>query len=203
MDDQGTILPSGNVLVRDGRIAAVWQGKKLPAGVSLDNAITPDLGTSALIFPGLIDLHDHPSFDALHVWPAPSSHMQPDLGRPLRTEPYAYRYQWNRMLGLQPPEASRLIEFPTTYLTELLPLGASVGKYAEVKAVLGGETTFQGGENGATAGILVRNVEQANFGQVGRIDSNVGRIDDPGFNAAPVLQKMQSGAARRMDRSPG
>jgi 5-methylthioadenosine/S-adenosylhomocysteine deaminase len=193
MDDKGTILPSGNVLVRDGRITAVWQGKKLPAGVSLDNAIAPDLGTNALIFPGLLDLHDHPNFDALHVWPPPSSHMQPELGRPLGTEPYAYRYQWNRMLGLQPPEASRLIEFPTTYLTELLPLGASVGKYAEVKAVLGGETTFQGAENGATAGVLIRNVEQANFGQAGRIDSNVGRIDDPGFNAAAVLQKMQSG----------
>ena len=69
MDDQGTILPSGNVLVRDGRIAAVWQGKKLPAGVSLDNAIAPDLGGKLRYAKALPEIED----DVRPAWQAQAS----------------------------------------------------------------------------------------------------------------------------------
>ncbi len=182
MDERGTIFKNGNVLIRGSKIAAVWQGRKPPSGVSIDNALKPDLGPDAVIFPGLINLHDHPNYDALHLWPAPSSHVQADLGRPLGTEPYANRYQWNGMCSHESVALDRLVGNPNRLLIDLLSLGAEVGKYAEVKAILGGETAFQGDEDSATAGILIRNVEQENFGVPSRIRSHVFPIRDVDAN---------------------
>src|SRR5690348_15633616 len=65
MDDAHTVIPHGDVLVRDGRIAAVWSGAQPPAGVSVADARVVDAGPNDLLFPGLINPHDHPAFDAL------------------------------------------------------------------------------------------------------------------------------------------
>src|SRR5262249_36853545 len=89
MDAAETIIHNGSLLVRSGKIVAMWQGTHIPAGVQIGDAVSIDLGTRALIFPGLINLHNHPTFDPVEVWPPPSSHVQPALGRPLGTEPYA------------------------------------------------------------------------------------------------------------------
>jgi len=144
MDHDRSILKNGGVFVRGGQIVATWQGSHVPPDAS--SAVHVDLGPKTLIFPGLINLHDHPTYDVLNLWPPPSSHRQPLQGRPLGTEPYANRYQWNRMLNLAPPEELRLIDTPQTLLTNNagLGFGAMVGKYAEVRAMLGGETTTQG-----------------------------------------------------------
>jgi cytosine/adenosine deaminase-related metal-dependent hydrolase len=190
MDPRRTILENGNVLIHGGKITAVWQGRKVPDGVLIGNAIKPDLGPDALIFPGLINLHDHPNFDVLHLWPAPTSHQQPELGRPLGTEPYANRYQWNGKAGNESPEYHRLVVNPNRLLDTLLKLGPEVGKYAEVKAILGGETAFEGGEDDMTQYFLIRNVEQTNFERK-RIESHVGRIDN--FNETTLLNKMHKG----------
>jgi hypothetical protein len=96
MDGAGTILHNASVLVRSGKIVATWQGADAPDGVPMDNAVVINLGPNALIFPGLINLHNHPTFDLLPLWPTPSSHVEASLGRPLGTEPYANRYQWNK-----------------------------------------------------------------------------------------------------------
>jgi cytosine/adenosine deaminase-related metal-dependent hydrolase len=199
MDERGTILKNGNVLIRGSKIAAIWDGRKPPPGVSLNNVLKPNLGANALIYPGLINLHNHPNYNALHAWPAPSSHAQPDLGRPLGTEPYANRYQWNRMCEHQSFDFDRLVDTPKKLLTELLPLEAAVGKYAEVKAVLGGETAFEGDENLASDGILIRNVEQDNFGVPSRIRAKISHISDVGadcpsdFNPQPTYEEMVDG----------
>jgi imidazolonepropionase-like amidohydrolase len=62
MDDAHDVIPHGACFVRDGRIVAVW-GPKPPQGVSVGGASIVDAGPQELLFPGLIDLHDHPSFD--------------------------------------------------------------------------------------------------------------------------------------------
>jgi hypothetical protein len=97
MDDQHTVIEDGSVLVRNDQIVAIWHGQRPPFGTPVGDAETVDLGPSALIFPGMINLHDHPTFDMLRLWPAPSSDVQVALGRPRGTEPYADRYQWNDM----------------------------------------------------------------------------------------------------------
>jgi len=181
MDDAGTILQKGNILVRSGRIVAVWTGVRPPPGTPVDDAAIIDLGPKTLIFPGLINLHNHPTFDVLHLWPPPSSHVQADAGRPLGTEPYANRYQWSRHPDL-PSERRRLINNPSDLLTSSIGLGLSseVVKYAEVRAMLGGETAFEGGPaDEATDNILIRNVDQRNFGR-DRIEARVPAIGDLG-----------------------
>src|SRR5687768_18491899 len=62
------VIHNGRVLVRDGRIAAVWQGGRVPADLDLAGAVRVPLGPHAYIYPGLINLHDHPFFDVLPVW---------------------------------------------------------------------------------------------------------------------------------------
>jgi 5-methylthioadenosine/S-adenosylhomocysteine deaminase len=178
MDPAGTILQNGNVLVRSGKIIAVWRGAKPPAGTAIDDAVDLDFGPRTVIVPGLINLHNHPSFDMVHLWPAPSSHVQADRGRPLGTEPYANRYQWNQVGVTSPPEYRRLVGTPADLLTSSIGLGLlpEVVKYAEVKAILGGETAFQGAsQNSASDNILIRNVDNLNFGQ-DRVDTRVNSI---------------------------
>ncbi len=104
MNASRDVIHNGHMLVRDGRIEAVWQGGKTPDGVDLTGAVRAPLGPHAYIYPGLINLHDHPFFDMLPLWQPPSSHQQPAAGRPQGTEPYGNRYQWNS--GVRPPESA-------------------------------------------------------------------------------------------------
>jgi 5-methylthioadenosine/S-adenosylhomocysteine deaminase len=196
MNDQHTVIENGSVLVRNDRIVALWQGPNPPFGTPVGDAEILDFGPTALIFPGMINLHDHPTFDMLRLWPAPSSNAQPTLGRPLGTEPYANRYQWNDMLGFSPPEFRRLVENPQLALVSNLGLNLNTEmvKYAKVKALVGGETTMQGAvPSPETDGVLARNAESANFGRQG-IQSRVPSIAS--FSGAPLaalLSQMQSG----------
>src|SRR6266545_6252750 len=42
MDDAGTVIRQGNVLVRNKRIIAIWQGRRAPSGTPVDNALEID-----------------------------------------------------------------------------------------------------------------------------------------------------------------
>jgi 5-methylthioadenosine/S-adenosylhomocysteine deaminase len=196
MDNQHTVVDDGNVLVRNDRIVAIWHGQRPPFGTPVGDAEIVDFGPSALIFPGMINLHDHPTFDMLRLWPAPSSDVQVALGRPLGTEPYADRYQWNDMLGNSSPEFRRLVESPQLALAlkQGLNLNTELVKYAKVKALVGGETTLQGAiPSVETDGLLARNAESVNFGRQ-RIQSRVPSIAS--FIGAPVadlLTQMRNG----------
>src|SRR3954449_802442 len=111
MDARDRVVPDGHVLVRGQKIVAVWSGATPPRGVKVGRPVIvkPARG---LIFPGLINLHDHPTYDMLEPWPAPSSDAQPAFGRPAGTEPYANRYQWNGGFGDASPEYTRLVSEP-------------------------------------------------------------------------------------------
>jgi 5-methylthioadenosine/S-adenosylhomocysteine deaminase len=172
------VIQGGRVLVRDGRIAAMWRGATPPLNVDLTDVIRAPLGHHAYIYPGLINLHDHPFYDVLPLWQPPSSHRQAALGRPQGTEPYANRYQWNSAGMAQPEEAVRLITNPSTILTAGSALGrlTEVIKFGKARMILGGTTTTQGGgSDPASESLLARNVEGVNFGRQ-RIFSRVGAI---------------------------
>jgi cytosine/adenosine deaminase-related metal-dependent hydrolase len=196
MDSAGSILRNGSILIRNNKIVAIWQGPAAPIGTQVGGAIDVYLGDDALIFPGLINLHNHASYDALDLWPAPSSHVQAALGRPRGTEPYANRYQWNDVTNTSPLEYRRLVDTPQLILTSSLGLGlrSEVVKYSEVKAMLGGETTFQDGTpDPATDNVLIRNVESLNFGRQA-IASRVPAIAQlNGSDLSSLLTQMQNG----------
>jgi hypothetical protein len=93
MNEARDVLRHGHVLIRGGRVVAVWDGPIPPAGIDLNSVARPDLGPNALIYTGLINLHGHPLNEAPPLWQTPSSHAQAAAGRPTGTEPYANRYQ--------------------------------------------------------------------------------------------------------------
>ena len=120
---RGTVLtptntiPNGTVSVSGNKIAAVE-----PAG-SLNPKIKV-IETGGIILPGLIDLHDHLSWNAFPRW-KPNSE-------------FANRYDWQAR---------------TAYLTtlsiphqELIDAGLTcdLGRYAEIKAIVGGATSVVG-----------------------------------------------------------
>jgi 5-methylthioadenosine/S-adenosylhomocysteine deaminase len=210
------VIEDGRVLVRDGRIAAVWHGEKSPKGVNLSGVLRVPLGARAHIYPGLINLHDHPFYDVLPMWQPPSSNQQPALGRPAGIEPYANRYQWNSGPA-RPIEAARLITNPTTVLEDgaLLDRSVDVAKFGKARMILGGTTTTQGGGSDPRYdSLLARNAESPNFGRQ-RIFSRVGAIGQLGDgDAALVAGGMSAGlvdawivhlaeGVRDADRRPG
>jgi 5-methylthioadenosine/S-adenosylhomocysteine deaminase len=196
MDSAGSILRDGSILIRNGKIVAMWQGPTAPSGTQMGGAVDIYLGENALIFPGLINLHNHASYDALDLWPPPSSHVQTAFGRPQGTEPYANRYQWNDVTNTSPAEYRRLVDTPQLVLTSSVGLGlrSEAVKYSEVKAMLGGETTFQDGTpDPATDNVLIRNVESLNFGRQA-VASRVPAIAQlSGGDLSSLLTQMQHG----------
>jgi len=198
MDDRHSIIDDGSVLVRGDRIVAIWRGKKPPRGTPVDDAALLHLGPSALIFPGLINLHNHPTFNMLRLWPAPSANVQVQFGRPLGTEPYANRYQWNGTFASS-QAYRRLVQSPRQILTATEGLGLEVElvKYAEVMALVGGETSTEGAlPNAATDGLLARNVESANFGRQ-RIQARVPSIGS--FDGQPLADLMAQMRSSQVD----
>jgi 5-methylthioadenosine/S-adenosylhomocysteine deaminase len=195
MDMRHSVIPDGRVLVRGDRIVAIWQGERPPSGTPVNGAPVIELDPPALIFPGMINLHNHPTYNAVRLWPAPSSDVQPTLGRPLGTEPYANRYQWNGTFATS-PEYGRLVQTPqlALALAQGLGLEAELVKYSGVLAVIGGETSSEGAlPNPATDELLARNVESANFGRQ-RIQANVPSIDSfTGAALSGLLAQMKAG----------
>jgi cytosine/adenosine deaminase-related metal-dependent hydrolase len=166
MDDEHTVVPHGRVLVRNERIVAVWRGPTPPDGVWVGDASVIRAGPQDLLFPGLINLHNHPRENHLHAWPAPSSHALPAQAK-AGTDPYANRYQWGAAgSSTAPPELERLVTNAADVLADDLGLGLTgeIVKYAETAALLGGETAIQGApRNPESDGVLIRNVDNDAF----------------------------------------
>jgi cytosine/adenosine deaminase-related metal-dependent hydrolase len=137
---------AGAVVVQGNRILdLVPEGHPLPP----DAAGAPILDTQALIFPGLMNIHDHITFNTTPAWDLPDLMQDVDDWTALDS------YRQN-------------VRYPHDLLTDadyygLLP---EVGKYAEVKALAAGTTTEQGSfplSAGFTSH-LARNVDVPNFG---------------------------------------
>jgi cytosine/adenosine deaminase-related metal-dependent hydrolase len=83
MDADHRVISRGRVLISGNEIEAVWRQDHRPDGIDgarLRRATVIDPGPSTYLFPGLINLHDHPTFDMLEAWPAPSSDAIPEAG---------------------------------------------------------------------------------------------------------------------------
>ncbi len=144
MDASYSELERGVVYIEGTRIAAVNSvGAPPPPGFE---GVVP-VGTRGTIYPGLIDLHNHLSYNALSLWDVP--------GR------YTNRDQWGRHADYR-----RLISGPMTVLGKTLGYVEAVVRYVECKCLLGGVTTSQGIALFSNQGIaryyqgIVRNVEE-------------------------------------------
>ena len=136
----------GSLYLQGNRILDLLaEGQPLPP----DAARAPIIETGALIFPGLMNIHDHITFNTTPAWDVPS--LMQDVSD--WTSLDAYRQN---------------VRYPHDLLTDasyydLLP---EVGKYAEVKALAAGTTTEQGSFplSAGFSGHLARNVDVSNFG---------------------------------------
>ena len=127
--------------------------------------------TGGTLFPGLIELHNHLSYDALPLWaPVPKR--------------FEHRGQWPDHQDYRP-----LISGPMTVIGEyrdasgqpaLLP---ALVRYVECKCLLGGVTTSQGVRLASNAGIqrfyrgVVRNVEQTDDPELPEAQGRIPDVD--------------------------
>ena len=161
MDAADTVLKAGFLAIDAGRIVAVLDVKApLPPG--FDTA--PVIKTQGTIFPGLIELHNHLSYDILRLWDVPKL--------------FTNRDQWNK------GEAYRkLITGPMAVLGRTPNYLEAIVRYVECKSLLGGVTTSQGIGLASNAGIkrfyqgYVRNVEQTTEADLPEAGTSIADIE--------------------------
>ncbi|MDM0076009.1 amidohydrolase family protein [Variovorax sp. J2P1-59] len=179
MDDAFTVLDDGVVYVDRGTIVAVQDRARKPPA---DFAGVKVVETGGSIYPGLIELHNHLSFNALTLWsPVPKL--------------YQNRGQWPKH-----PDYRRLISGPMTVVGEHrdakgnAALIAPLVRYVECKCLLGGVTTSQGIMLNSNAGIrryyrgILRNVEQTDDPLLSEAQARIDDVDAK--NARSFLKRL-------------
>jgi cytosine/adenosine deaminase-related metal-dependent hydrolase len=144
-DETRPEVPDGALYIdRDGVIVAVLDAADPPpAGFEHANRVQTD----GVVYPGMIDLHNHIAYNCLALWIAPG-----------RSEPWTARDQWPK-----DPDYLPSITLPVNALCAAN--GKAVLKYVETKAVVGGVTAIQGSSKVGRPfeGWMVRNVEYETF----------------------------------------
>jgi 5-methylthioadenosine/S-adenosylhomocysteine deaminase len=124
MNSAFTVLQAGAVYV-DGRNIVAVQDVGAPPPSGFAAAITA--GPSGIIFPGLIELHNHLSYNALTMWSVPRK--------------FADRGQWQDNADYK----HRVSDPMNTIAKSMDPhLLASLVRYVETKCLLAGVTSSQG-----------------------------------------------------------
>src|SRR6266545_1497604 len=150
----------------DGRIEALQPADAAPPAGYED---ARRVRTGGVIYPGLIDLHNHLAYNHRPLWAPPG-----------RTAPFTSRDQWPRL-----PAYATDVRQPTVALTQVA--SKALLKFVEVKAVVGGVTAVQGSAvvSRPFEGFLVRNVEYETFATGERsVLQSVRRLAGEAFESA-------------------
>jgi 5-methylthioadenosine/S-adenosylhomocysteine deaminase len=186
MDAANTVLDRGRVYIDSGRIVAVNPvGAPPPSGYDRVPVIKPG-GT---IYPGLIELHNHLSYNVLQLWEV--------------SERYTNRSQWSG--GRQ--AYRKAISGPMQVLGRSPGYVEAVVRYAECKCLLGGVTTSQGIALYSNQGIsryyrgLVRNVEQPEGAGLRPAATRIADVE--AVNAERFLARLQRSTCLLLHLSEG
>src|SRR5208337_1820566 len=113
------VIPKGWIVVKDGRIGSI--SDKAPAASG-----GPAVETGGIIFPGFIDLHNHPMYNAFERW-KPSARFN-------------NRYEWRDL-----QEYKDLVGTPGSELQKKDDQTfCDLDEYAEIRALIGGTTSITG-----------------------------------------------------------
>jgi cytosine/adenosine deaminase-related metal-dependent hydrolase len=127
-----TVIEDGTVLIQDGKIVASGAHVAFPAGTTV-------VHTGGIIAPGLVDLHNHLSWNIFPRW-------KPN-------QEFGNRYDW---------QAKPVYNIQMTVPHELIVkegLECEAERYAEVKAITEGETSVTGSMHGPCVQHLTRNLD--------------------------------------------
>lgn len=143
MDETATIHRRGAVCIEADRIAAVVAD---PTHVPEAFAGLSPIDTGGTIYPGLIELHNHLSYNFLPLWTVPKT--------------YTNRNQWRE----HEPDYKVSISMPAKIIGGNVDVDypRSIARFVECRSLLGGTTTTQGLSAGGGAKWyegLTRNVE--------------------------------------------
>lgn len=157
MNNEDDVINEGRVLIRDGKIEAVWGGDNIPQNVDLTDVQIVE--TNGTIYPGLIDSHNHMHYNHIPLWDF-------EVHTSVKSEEggYSNRNQWKNN-----PNYKRDISWMKTFVQtpSMWNMADQQMKYAEVMAVAGGVTAVQGSPSSNTDAwdsMLSRNIELYNFG---------------------------------------
>jgi 5-methylthioadenosine/S-adenosylhomocysteine deaminase len=147
----------GTIYIKAARIEAIIpDGDPVPAELK-DFKVYKTKGT---IFPGLIELHNHLSYNCLPMWKVPKL--------------YSNRSQWSGI-----PEYQLRISAPMNILGKAKGYVEAIVRYVECKCLAGGVTTSQGIMLFSNAGIrkyyrgIVRNVEATDDPDLPGVDAHI------------------------------
>lgn len=150
-------IVKGTLYIQAARIEAIIpDGKPIPE--ALKNV--PVYKTKGTIFPGLIELHNHLSYNCLPMWKVPKQ--------------YNNRSQWSGI-----PEYQLRISTPMKILGKAAGYVEAIVRYVECKCLAGGVTTSQGIMLFSNAGIqkyyrgIVRNVENTSDPDLPDVDARI------------------------------
>jgi len=126
------IIENGTILIRQGKIVAVGTHVEIPANETL-------IDTHGVVAPGLIDLHNHLTWNVFPRW-----HPIQEFGN---------RYDWQ-----QKPIYQTLLESPHRAMLSD-GLECEMERYAEIKAISQGETSAVGSPAEACSQGLTHNLD--------------------------------------------
>lgn len=168
MDDAFKVHADAVVYIDKGKIVDIRRrGQAAPPGFDA----TPVVETGGTLYPGLIELHNHLSYNILPLWsPVPKR--------------FEHRGLWPNHKDYRP-----LVSGPMTVLGSYkdaqgrFPFVPALIRYVEAKCLLGGVTTTQGVKLASNSGIqrfyrgIVRNVEQTDEPDLPEAQARIPDID--------------------------
>jgi len=141
MESINSVIDDGRILVRNGMIEAIWSASD---GAPASAEGVPSIPTSGTIYPGFIDAHNHAKYNLIPLW---------DHG----TDGWDNRYQWQSYSGYSDAKDIGCSLYDSSAM-----------RFAELRAIVGGNTAIQGSSNSNTdtfETMLARNIELYNFGK--------------------------------------
>lgn len=185
MDENNRVLDRGVVYIDAGQIIAV-KPSTAPCPPGFENSLL--IHTRGTIFPGLIELHNHLSYNVLPLWDVPQK--------------YKNRSQWGGK-----PIYRKLISGPMQVLGRTPGYVEAIVRYVECKCLLGGVTTSQGIKLYSNQGIqkfyrgIVRNVEQTDEDDLPEADTKISDVE--ATNVDKFLKCLQRSSCLLLHLSEG
>ena len=144
--------------------------------------------TGGTIYPGLIELHNHLSYNILPLWNVPKT--------------FSNRDQWGKV-----PDYRKLISGPMQVLGKTPGYVQAIVRYVEAKCLLGGTTTSQGIALFSNNGIqkyyrgIVRNVEQTDEADLPEALSKISDVE--ASDAEKFFSRLQKSSCLLLHLSEG